>query len=201
MRVLMLAFAVLLAACGGATRGTAPQSEKAAPPVPFAPLALRQPALFVRVQLGPGQWSERQKASLPSEYEGALVEAMNARAVLARDVRLLASRDPLDRKAALTRAREVGADHAVLVETKVEQTEQTFCKGTRQAFRRLTTVWTQRLVALRASDGAVAFETLNPVEVMGFEPDCDAPRESRTRSPADQLAHAVEALVARLLGS
>lgn len=200
MRVLTLAFAVLLAACGGAAQERAPTAEKAAR-APSTPIRLRQPAVFVRVQFGSGQWTERQKASLPAEYEGALVEAMNARAVLARDVRLLAARDPIDRNVALTRAREVGADHAVLVEAKIEQTEQVFCKGTRQAFRRVTTVWTQRLLALRASDGAVAFETLNPVEVMGFEPDCDAPRESRTRSPAEQLAHAVETLVARLLGS
>lgn len=200
MRALIVVFAVVLAACGGTTRDGASKRETIASR-PFAPLTLRQPAVFVRVQLGYGQWSDRQKSSLPAEYEGALVEAMNARAVLARDVRLLAPRDALDRTVALTRAREVGADHAVLVEAKIEQTEREFCKGTRAAFRRLTTVWTQRLVAVRASDGAVAFETLNPVEVTGFEPDCDAPRESRTRSPADELAHAVETLVARLLGS
>lgn len=201
MRALVIVvFAIVLTACSSATRDTTSRDDTIAG-TRFAPLTLRQPAVFVRVQLGPGQWSERQKSSLAAEYEGALVEAMNARAVLARDVRLLAPRDALDRQAALSRAREVGADHAVLVEAKIEQTEREFCKGTRGAFRRLTTVWTQRLVAVRASDGAVAFETLNPVEVTGFEPDCDAPRESRTRSPADELAHAVETLVARLLGS
>jgi hypothetical protein len=194
MRVAVLLLAVAAAGCAART-GDPPRARER-----FEPKALRQPAVFVRVVLGSGSWSDRQRAVLPSEYEGALVEAMNARAVLVRDVQLIPPRDRLDRQAAVARAREVGADHALLVETAVAEEVAQFCEGTRQAFRRTTTVWKQRLTALRASDGAVAFETPSPVEVTGLEPDCDLPRESRPRSAAEQLGHAVETLLARMLG-
>lgn len=198
MRVAVVVSVFVLAACGGPAR-----KEAVSAPVtrePFRSATIRQPALFVRVEVGAGPWDERRRASLPGEYEGALVEALNARAVPIRDVQVVPSRERLDRKVAVTRAREVGADHALVVEADVRVAEVVFCGDTRRPFRARTTVWRQRLVVLRANDGAMAFETDAPLEVPGLDPDCDTPRESRTRSAADQLSHAVDTLLARLLG-
>lgn len=198
MRGLLLVLAILLAACAGPSREPTTTRPASAP---FKASAVRQPAVFVRVEIGSGQFSERQLESMPGEYEGTLLEALNARAVPAKDVRLLSSRERLDPKAAVARAREIGADHALLVEARVVQGETVFCREGRRPFRTTTTVWSQRLVVLRASDGAVAFETMNPVEVAAIDPDCEAPRESRRRSAAEHMSSAVEALLARLLGS
>ncbi len=197
MRVPVAALALLVTACahpsGGPTTATTGTGQA------FKPSTVRQPAVFIRVEIGVGQFSERQVASFPQEYEGALVEALNARAIPARDVRLVSVRDKLDPKAALARAREVGADHVFLVNARVQQTDAVFCRDTRRPFRARTAVWSQRLVVLRTSDGARAFETLNPVEVQGVDPDCDAPKDSRPRSASEHITAAVEALLARLL--
>ena len=82
MRWPLLALALLAAACAG------PSSEPTAKPKPradrkapaFKPSALRQPAVFVRVEIA-GQFSTRQIASWPAEYEGAVLEGLNARDV------------------------------------------------------------------------------------------------------------------------
>src|SRR5919106_5362435 len=78
----------------------------------FKPLQIRQPAVVVRVALA-GPLSDRDREVLPLEYESALLEGLNARAVLAKDVQVVAGRDAkLDARAALERARALGADHA-----------------------------------------------------------------------------------------
>jgi hypothetical protein len=206
MRALIVALTLATAACAGpsATSSPGPAAKpdtSAGGSQPFKPSAVREPAIFVRVEIGAGQFSPRQVASLPAEYEGVLAEALNARAIPAKDVRLVSARDRIDAKAALARAREVGADHALLVEARVQQGETVFCRDGRRPFRAATTTWTQRLVVLRVTDGTRAFETANPVEVAAIDPDCDAPRDSRRRSPADHMSAAIDALLAKLLGS
>src|SRR2546425_13297332 len=79
----------------------------------FRPAEVRQPAVVVRVTFA-GGLSDREREALPAEYEGALLEGLNARAVLAKDVQVLAGGDAkLAPQAALERARPPGARHAI----------------------------------------------------------------------------------------
>lgn len=201
MRLAILALALLVAACAGpASEPTAKPRPRADRKAPFKASALRQPAVFVRVEVGAGQVSQRQVTSLPAEYEGALLEGLNARAVPARDVRLVSPRERLVPADALARGREVGADHVLLVDARLHQTETAFCRDARP-FRAVAAVWSQKLQVLRVSDGAVTFETKKPIDVPAVEPDCDTPRDSKRRSPAEHLSAAIDALLKRLLGS
>src|SRR5919198_306555 len=85
----------------------------------FRPAQIRQPVVVVRLAVA-GQQSEQDREALPAEYEGAMLEGLNARAVLAKDVQVLAGSDAkLDAHAALERARALGADHAVVVDVRV----------------------------------------------------------------------------------
>lgn len=202
MHFAVIALALLVAACAGPssepTSTAPPRADRKAPR--FKPSALRQPAVFVRVEVAASQMNPRQVSSLPAEYEGALLEGLNARAVPARDVRLVAPRERLVPADALARAREVGADHVLVVDARLHQTETAFCRDARP-FRAMTAVWSQKLQVLRASDGVMTFETKKPIDVAAVEPDCDAPRDSKRRSPAEHLSAAVDTLLKRLLGS
>ena len=196
-----LALTLILAGCTGpASESAGKPGSQTHPTTPaFDARALRQPAVFVRVEIV-GQFSPRQVTTWPAEYEGALLEGLNARAVPARDARLLTSSERLVPAEALARAREVGADHAVLVDARLHQADAAFCRDARP-FRAAVMVWTQKVQVLRVSDGALAFETRKPIEVPAVEADCDTPRESRRRTPAEHVSAAVDALLKRLLGS
>ena len=187
---------VLLAAC-------APTAERAVPPaaLDFKPAELRQPALMLRVTFGPGNFSPSDRAALATSYEGTLLDGLNARALLARDVTRVQD-GKLDAKAALARAREVGADHAVLVDVRVEQSAAVFCRDSRRAFRAAATVWSQSLEVLRASDGARRL-AVDPeaLAVTDIDADCDDPRASRRRTGDETVGEAVNRLLTRLLRS
>ncbi len=112
---------------------------------------VRRPAIFVRlVFAGPFEDQERQR--MLADYEGALLEALNTRAVLANDVRILGEREPrLEPVAAVEKARAVGADHAVSVQVRVTRGGQAlFCAETRRPFRAPSTVWGQSVDCSRA---------------------------------------------------
>src|SRR3990172_9114388 len=129
---LLAVLALLLAACGEVLQGEPAPTRAPA----FRPEQVRRPLVLVRLVRGPGEWEERESRALPDEYQGALLEALNARAVLAREVQVRGERDGrLDAPAALARARELGADHAVLVEIRVAQVQAAFCRDSRRAFR------------------------------------------------------------------
>src|SRR5437870_8830143 len=77
-----LAVLGLAAAACASARGVEPVPIRAAD---FRPAQIRQPAFVVRLAFA-GQRSDREREALPVEYEGALLEGLNARAVLAKDV-------------------------------------------------------------------------------------------------------------------
>jgi hypothetical protein len=189
--------ALLLAACA-TPPGARSVSFRAAD---FAPAQIRRPAVFVRVALGPGPWSERERRGLAAGYEGALLEALDARAVAVRDVRS-GPEAPADEAAALGRARAVDADHVVLIAVRVDRGPRRFCLDGRRPFEATATVWRQQARVLRAADGAerlaVGPEALTVSDV---EPDCDDPRASRRRSPDETIGAAVNRLLGRLLDS
>lgn len=186
--------ALLLAGC--AAPSTAPRATTAAG---WKPDMLRRPALFLRVMVGP-DFGEREQRTLPEAYEGALLEAFNERAILPRDVRIVTGR--LEPQAALARAREVGADHAVLIGLSLQRGEALFCRQTRRPFRAPATLWTQEVEVLRAGDGGTAL-SIPPGEALALldlDPDCENPRESRRRSQEEMLGESAARLLGRLLG-
>jgi hypothetical protein len=192
-----VALAVLAAGCasGGATtpERTTPTSAS-----DFRPSQLRLAAVTVRVAIDANaDIPERERASLAGLYEGTLVEHLNARALVVRDVQLSTSREPLG--AAAARAREVGADHAIVVDVRIEPDVVRVCEATARALQGRATVFRQRATVVRASDGVVRSTT--EVTVPAVEADCDAQRPSaRARSAAATATSAVELLLARMLG-
>src|SRR5437899_2862607 len=146
-----LAVLGLAAAACASARGVEPVPIRAAD---FRPAQIRQPAFLVRLTFA-GQRSDREREALPVEYEGALLEGLNARAVLARDVQVVAGRNAkLDARAALERARALGADHAIVVDVRVSADEPIFCRGSRRPFRAPATVWSQSVQVLRTTGGS-----------------------------------------------
>lgn len=201
----VLLLAAFVAACASPPGGPAGRSVGASPArVPeLRPAEIRQPALLIRLSLGPGEWTDRQRTSLPAEYEGTILEGLNAKAVLAKDVRLVTVKDgAFDARAALERARAIGADHAILIEVRVSHEIATFCEGTARPLRGPATVWRQEVEVFRASDGAARLTRARAPElvVTDVDPDCENPRKSERRSPEDTLALAVEKLLTRLFG-
>lgn len=188
-----------LAACASPSRESTSAPTRAPE---FRSRDLRQPALVVRVVLAtPGAFSNRERETWPAAYEGALLEGLNARAVLPRDTQLVA-RGSLDARAAVARAREVGADHAILVDVRVERAQPIFCRQSRRPFRADATTWAPTVDVLRASDGNRMLTASGAaLEVADFEPDCDDPRASRRRSGDETMAESVNRLLTRLLGS
>jgi hypothetical protein len=151
----------------------------------------------VRVFVGPNaDVPDGERTSLPRAYEGALVEGLDERAIVVRDVRSGATAEPSPLAAA--RAREVGADHAIVVDVRIEPDVVTVCEETSRPLQGRATVFKQHATIVRASDGAV--RTTVDVKVPGVEVDCDAPRPTvRSRTAAATMSSAVERLLARLL--
>jgi hypothetical protein len=192
-----LALAVLTIGCTSTGATTAvPATPTRAPD--YRPSQLRLTALVVRVTISPDATvSEGERAALPGLYESALVEGLNERALVVRDVGLATRREPPGVAAA--RAREVGADHALVVDVRIAPDVVRVCEETARPLRGRATVFAQEATVVRASDGAVR-STLS-VNVPAVEVDCDAPRPgARSRSAGATLRDAVERLLARLLG-
>ena len=193
----VLALAALAVGCTSAS-GSAP--DTVTPPTRgsgYRPSQLRLTAVVVRLTVSPSAAvSEGERASLPGLYEGALVAGLNERALIVRDVGLSTKRELT---MATTRAREVGADHAIVVDVRVEPDLVRVCEDTPRPLQGRAIVFAQEVTVVRASDGAV--RTTLSVKVPALEVDCDTPRGSpRPRSATATLPSAVEALLARLLG-
>ena len=168
----------------------------------FRPAQIRQPAVVVRLAFAE-RLSDREREALPAAYEGALLEGLNARAVLAKDVQVLAGGDQrLDAGAALERARALGADHTILVEVRVATGEAIFCPESRRPFRAPVTVWSQSVQVLRVSDGAARLTIPGDagLSITDLDADCDDPRASRRLPTGEALASAVARLLTRVVG-
>jgi hypothetical protein len=190
---LVLPLAALVTACAGPARRAAPERAP-----DFRSVEVRQPAVVLRVTLAAGRFSDQEREALPATYEGALLDGLDARAVLPRDVQ----RGTLDSGAALARARAVGADHAILVDLELTRGEPVFCREGQRPFRASATTWTQTVTVVRASDGATRLALAGPaLAVTDFDADCDDPGQSRRRSGAETATEAVTRLLTRLLDS
>ena len=195
MRALLITMSLALAACAS----SAPHSATETPdrPSSFDAREFRQPAIFVRVDVRTAQLSTRDASEAPAEYQGLLLEGLNAKAVVPRDVTVVAERDALDRRAAVARAREVGADHALLVDVALLRKATPFCRG---AFTADTLTVIQKVLVVRANDEAVRWQPVQ-IETSSFDADCRNPRESKRQSRIETMQTAVNRLLSGLLGS
>jgi hypothetical protein len=184
----ILVLALVLTACAGpAAKPEAPDAQ------------LQHPAVMLRIVQGNGDFAAHERALLAASYESALREALTARALSPRDIQ---QADHLDREAAALRARELGADHALLVDVRIDKVETYFCREGRRPFRAPATMLVQTAEVVRGSDG-VSRQTVGgpPLTVLDLEPDCDNPRDSRRRSDSETIRDGVNQLLRRLLGS
>jgi hypothetical protein len=186
----------LATACAGAA---APPALTRAPD--YSPRDIRQPALFIRIADTDGL-DDREREALTASYEGALVEAFDERGVPPTDVQPVAPAAGFESRSALARAREVRADHAIIVHLSVQRRDAIFCRDGRRPFSATTTVWSQGVQVLRVRDGTPRM-TVPPgqgLDVTDIQPDCSNPRRSRLRDRAEMIRSAVETLVERVLG-
>ena len=194
------AIALVLGACAPSAQAPAVVPVRA---TDFKSSEIRQPVVFVQVAFGAGQYDDKERRTIPEEYEGALLEGLNTRAVLTKEVHVSAGGRDASLAAALARARALGADHAIFVEVRLVRGVAAFCKESRRsAFQAQATLWGQQAEVARASDGAVRLRlTPSPtLAVYDLDADCDNPRDSRRRSPAEAAAESVSRLLARLFG-
>lgn len=191
MRRIVLA-SVLLAGCAGPLG--APAGTRAPD---YRGTEIRRPAVTVHLAFGPGDFTKQERASLPEVYTGALLDALNAQAILPVDVTVADAR--VDRAAAAARARETGADEAVVVQATVARGLRTFCRDTRRPFTTGVTEWTARVDVLRAADGQVRL--VEPeIRATDFAEDCDDAKSSRRLDSDEAVVEAARKAVAALLG-
>jgi hypothetical protein len=198
MRGVLLGIVLLAAACASSS-GSSPASLPRAPD--FSARQIRQPAVFIRVAGWP-DLNDREREALADTYEGALVEALDEYGSPPSDLRRVVPGERFDTRMALARAREVRADHVIVIDLKVSRRDALFCTDSPRPFRAITTVWSQGVQVLRVSDGVsrVAVAPGGDLDVTELEADCANPRRSGRRDRAQMLAAATQALTQRLLG-
>jgi hypothetical protein len=146
--------------------------------------------------------NDREREALADTYEGALVEAFDEYGLPPTDLQRVAPSERFDTRSALLRARQVHADHVIVIDLKVSRREAVFCTDSPRPFRAVTTVWSQGVQVLRVSDGAsrMAVAPGQDLDVTELEADCANPRRSERRDRAEMLGAAIQALTQRVLG-
>src|SRR5260370_23785802 len=113
----VVALALPAAACapGPSRAGERPGPMRVAD---FKPEQIRRPVFFVRFTFG-SSFEDEEKRNEMADYEGALLDGLNTRAVLAQDVVFLRERDrKLDAPEILRRAHAPGPDPAPYLEVQ-----------------------------------------------------------------------------------
>jgi hypothetical protein len=154
---------------------------------------LRRPAVTLRVEIGP-ELPERDRTDLPALYAGILAEALDAKAISPVDLEV--SMRALDRAAALRRARDVQADHVVLVRVTVTRGLRGQCDG--RAGSASTMVWTARAEVVRVVDGQPRLSTPT-IEVNDLEVECSSTRERGRLGRDEVMGRSARKLVDALL--
>jgi hypothetical protein len=182
----------------------------------FRPAQIRRPAIALTVSLdrtglfGEGEFSARERASIPEAYETALLEGLNSEGILLADISVTAdrssrgSREPLegiDRGQALSRGRSVDADHVVIIAVRLHRGELVHCREANRPFVAPTTVIQAALELLRVRDGArLLLEPRGPaLEATDVEPDCERRRVTRRASGQELVEESVGKVLKRLL--
>ncbi len=190
----------LLSGCASSTSSTALREPG------FRVTTIRRPALLVRVNVA-DDVGQRERARIPEDYQAAVVEGLDRLGILALDVAVAPSGrsralDGIDRTSALTRAREAGAEHLVIVDARLSRGDLPHCKERGRRLVGPTTYWDAALEIDRVSDGKPLFveppgEELRAVDV---ELDCKTGRLIRRRS-MDELINDSVGLVLAPFGS
>ncbi len=190
----------LLSGCASSTSSTALREPG------FRATTIRRPALLVRVNVA-DDVGQRERARIPEDYQAAVVEGLDRLGILALDVAVAPSGrsqalDGIDRTSALTRAREAGAEHLVIVDARLSRGDLPHCKERGRRLVGPTTYWDAALEIDRVSDGKPLFveppgEELRAVDV---ELDCKTGRLIRRRS-MDELINDSVGLVLAPFGS
>jgi hypothetical protein len=167
----------------------------------FSARQIRQPAVFIRVAGWP-DLNDREREALADTYEGALVAAFDEYGSPPTDLQRVVPGERFDARTALARARQVQADHVIIIDLRVSRRDAVFCTDSPRPFRAITTVWSQGVQVVRVSDGAsrVAVASGGDLDVTELEADCANPRRSHRRDRAQMLAAATQALTQRILG-
>jgi hypothetical protein len=195
----LLVLSVLTAGCASTTGDRHPPPIRA---TDFRPTEIRRPAVLIRLRLAELHLTERQAKTVPGDYEGALLEGFNTRAVLVKDTRVVSDRDPvIDTPSALARAREVAADTLVVVDAEAQRQTIVVCEDTPRPRRGQATVLRQRVEVVRVSDGATRLRIVDSpsLDVPMIDVDCDTGR-ARDREINEMLSDGTERLLERLLG-
>jgi hypothetical protein len=168
----------------------------------FRASTIRRPALLVRVNVA-DDLSQRERARIPEDYEAAVVEGLDRLGILALDIAVAPSGrsralDGIDRTSALTRAREAGAEHLVIVDARLSRGDLPHCKAAGRRLVGPTTYWDAALEIDRVSDGKPLFveppgEELRAVDV---ELDCKTGRLIRRRSMDELINDSVGLVLA-----
>jgi hypothetical protein len=195
-----LALAALLVAsgcAGGFGRGTTASREPG-----FRATSVRRPALLVRVSV-PAELDKRERERIPENYEAAVVEGLERVGVLALDMASLpgSSARPLeglDRAAALSRAREAGAEQLVIVDARLSQGDLTHCKQSGRARSGPTTFWDVGLEIRRVADGQplLVEPPAEDLRVVDVELDCKTGRLIRRKSMDELITDSVGLVLA-----
>src|SRR5437773_1650386 len=165
----------------------------------FRAAQVRQAVVLVRVVVAStSELSERDRKDLPALYESALLEALDARAILVRDVRSVEARGAVpETAAAAARAREVGVDHALVVSLRVEPDVVRVCEETRRSMQGRATVLRQEARVVRADGGERLHAEVTTPDV---EAECEGARPSvRRRGVQATATAAVDGLVRKML--
>lgn len=195
-----LALAALLVAsgcAGGFGSGTTASREPG-----FRATSVRRPALLVRVSV-PAELGRRERDRIPENYEAAVVEGLERVGILAVNMLSVpgSSARPLEgleRTAALSRARETGAEQLVIVDARLSQGDLTHCKQSGRARSGPTTYWDVGLEIRRVADGQPLLveppaEDLRAVDV---ELDCKTGRLIRRKSMDELITDSVALVLA-----
>ena len=169
----------------------------------FRPSAVKRPAVHLqvsleRVGLGSGPFSERDRATLPEQYEAAIEAALNALGILPLDMTLEARRalrtnerplEGLDLRGPLQRAREVGAEHLLLLAVRLSRQDLVHCRDSRRPLTAPTTYWEAGLEVLRVSDAAPLLVEPAATEqrVVDVDVDCERGRVAKRRSMDEMI--------------
>jgi len=168
----------------------------------FRATSVRRPAVLVRVSV-PAELDKRERDRIPENYEATVVEGLERVGILAVDLASVpgsSSRplEGLDRAAALTRAREAGAEQLVIVDARLSRGDLVHCKQSGRARSGPTTYWDVGLEIRRVADGQPLLveppaEDLRAVDV---ELDCKTGKLIRRKSMDELITDSVGLVLA-----
>lgn len=191
-RTLALAALLLASGCAGFGASTAASREPG-----FRATSVRRPAIVVRVS-APAELGKRDRDRLSENYEAAVVEELERVGILAVDLSSLPGSparplEGLDLIAALSRAREAGAEQLVIVDARLSRDDLTHCKQSGRARTGPTTFWDVGLEILRVTDGRplLVEPAAEDVRAVDVEIDCKSGKLIRRKSMDELITDSV----------